>query len=96
MVDVSNLKDAVYDTDMIDNLVMADKRIKLLRALAQGFMRTDAANQGGHWTADFVKGKGNSQIFLLHGPPGVGKTFTAGELVPNERFATLTSPRMHR
>ncbi|RYO75025.1 hypothetical protein DL764_010597 [Monosporascus ibericus] len=29
------------------------------------------------WTADFVEGKGNGLIFLLHGGPGVGKTFTA-------------------
>lgn len=30
------------------------------------------------WTADFVKGKGEGLIFLLHGKPGVGKTYTAG------------------
>ncbi|RYP82370.1 hypothetical protein DL769_001695 [Monosporascus sp. CRB-8-3] len=29
------------------------------------------------WTADFVEEKGNGLIFLLHGGPGVGKTFTA-------------------
>lgn len=31
------------------------------------------------WAADFVEGKGEGQIVLLHGPPGVGKTFTAGK-----------------
>jgi hypothetical protein len=30
------------------------------------------------WSADIVKGKGEGQIFLLHGAPGVGKTCTAG------------------
>jgi len=29
---------------------------------------------------DFIEGKGKGLIFLLHGPPGVGKTFTAGKL----------------
>jgi hypothetical protein len=30
------------------------------------------------WSADFIKGKGEGLIFLLHGKPGVGKTYTAG------------------
>ncbi|OCK86279.1 P-loop containing nucleoside triphosphate hydrolase protein [Lepidopterella palustris CBS 459.81] len=29
------------------------------------------------WSADFVQGKGEGLIFLLHGKPGVGKTYTA-------------------
>lgn len=29
------------------------------------------------WSPDFVKSKGEGQIFLLHGTPGVGKTCTA-------------------
>ncbi|KAK0644823.1 hypothetical protein DIS24_g8468 [Lasiodiplodia hormozganensis] len=29
------------------------------------------------WSADYVKGKGEGLIFLLHGKPGVGKTYTA-------------------
>lgn len=29
------------------------------------------------WSADFVSGKGEGLIFLLHGKPGVGKTYTA-------------------
>lgn len=31
------------------------------------------------WSADFIRGKGEGLIFLLHGKPGVGKTYTAGE-----------------
>lgn len=27
------------------------------------------------WTADFIENKGEGQIFLLHGSPGVGKTY---------------------
>ncbi|KAK7424337.1 hypothetical protein QQX98_000605 [Neonectria punicea] len=29
------------------------------------------------WTADFIKGKGEGLTILLHGRPGVGKTYTA-------------------
>lgn len=29
------------------------------------------------WTADFVENKGKGLVFLLHGKPGVGKTYTA-------------------
>jgi hypothetical protein len=60
---------------MIENLVMDDRRLKILKSLAESFaMRSEM------WTADFVEGKGNGLIFLLHGAPGVGKTFTAGML----------------
>ena len=31
----------------------------------------------GRETADVIDGKGEGSIFLLHGPPGVGKTLTA-------------------
>lgn len=34
------------------------------------------------WSADFIEGKGEGSIVLLHGKPGVGKTFTAGEISP--------------
>jgi hypothetical protein len=27
------------------------------------------------WAADFIENKGDGQIFLLHGSPGVGKTY---------------------
>lgn len=68
---------------MIDSLVTDEDRVATLKALAESFIRV---NQGGDtierqaWTADFVKGKGNGITFLLHGRPGVGKTYTAGQL----------------
>jgi DNA polymerase III delta prime subunit len=67
---------------MISNLVMDKSRVKHLKSLAKSFARV---NRHGDqmkkepWAADFVKGKGNGLIFLLHGRPGVGKTCTAGE-----------------
>lgn len=29
------------------------------------------------WSADFIENKGEGQIFLLHGSPGVGKTYVS-------------------
>lgn len=71
----------MFNETMIDTLVMPDERRDLIKALAQPYQQN---NKGGiispltPWTADFVKGKGEGKIFLLHGKPGVGKTYTAG------------------
>jgi SpoVK/Ycf46/Vps4 family AAA+-type ATPase len=46
---------------------------ELLRGLCWKF------TSGNPWSADFVQGKGEGNIVLLHGPPGVGKTYTAGK-----------------
>lgn len=71
-----------FDENMIDNLVMDNKRVQTLKALAKSFVRLNRFGKESErepWSADFVKGKGNGLIFLLHGKPGVGKTCTAGE-----------------
>lgn len=68
---------------MIDTLVMEDERRKLIKALAKNYENeTNQSSQPVHkpWAADFVAGKGEGKIFLLHGKPGVGKTYTAGIL----------------
>ncbi len=66
---------------MIDTLVMNEARLKTLKSLTGSFARL---NRHGKvlsekpWAADYIEGKGNGLIFLLHGGPGVGKTLTAG------------------
>lgn len=66
---------------MINDLVMEDKRLQTLKALSKSFVRENKMGRpmkvGHQWSADFVEGKGSGLIFLLHGSPGVGKTFTA-------------------
>lgn len=79
---VKFFEDPEYQQDVIDKLVMDPARIRTLKALASSYIRE---NQHGvvstqlAWSADFIQGKGRGQIILLHGPPGVGKTCTAGE-----------------
>jgi hypothetical protein len=98
-VDVFNLSDSCFSSDLIDTLVMEPKRMKLLKALSHSFIRQDSKSPiSSHaWAADFIPGKGNSQIFLLHGPPGVGKTYTAGEAklftLPTVYIAMLIPPQ---
>lgn len=71
-----------FQQEMIDDLVMDQSRIKMLKALSKSYMRVNKRGdpiEHEPWAADFVKGKGNGLIFLLHGKPGVGKTVTAGK-----------------
>lgn len=66
---------------MIDTLVMDEQRKKILKAQTVSFLRTNKMGfdiERKAWSADYVEGKGNGLIFLLHGGPGVGKTYTAG------------------
>ena len=81
MLKVEDFQEPQFDPTMIDRLVMDNERRKIIKSLAASFIRKDHAGQTLEkhpWQADFVKGKGNGQIFLLHGKPGVGKTYTAG------------------
>lgn len=71
-----------FQQEMIDHLVMDQSRINMLKALSKSYMRINKRGESIEhepWAADFVKGKGNGLIFLLHGKPGVGKTATAGK-----------------
>lgn len=68
---------------MIDHLVMDERRVGTLKTLAKSFARFNVHGNRSEkepWSADFVARKGTGLIFLLHGSPGVGKTYTAGKL----------------
>ena len=83
---------------MIHDLVLAQDTKEMIVDLTKLFVQekgskedsTDTAKSESEidmsaWSADFVKGKGEGLIFLLHGKPGVGKTYTAGEHLSHER-----------
>ncbi|KAI9664612.1 MAG: hypothetical protein M1821_006058 [Bathelium mastoideum] len=79
-LDIRFISDAKYNPDLFQSLVVPDETRTLLQALARQFLAgdTDEASQARNpWSADFVEGKGEGSIVLLHGGPGTGKTFTA-------------------
>ncbi|RDH36293.1 hypothetical protein BDQ94DRAFT_185416 [Aspergillus welwitschiae] len=59
----------------IDSLVMPEARKEMIRALVQKYTDPTPDKRSKSWGADFIENKGEGQIFLLHGSPGVGKTF---------------------
>ena len=66
---VSGLEPIRFADRALDQLVLAEERKRLIRALVRF--------GGEHNTDDIVGGKRGGSVFLLHGPPGVGKTLTA-------------------
>ncbi|KAJ3403758.1 hypothetical protein HDV05_007616 [Chytridiales sp. JEL 0842] len=66
---VSGLETIQFQDHAFDQLVLAKERKQLIRALVRFGGDKDME--------DIVAGKRGGSIFLLHGPPGVGKTLTA-------------------
>ncbi|KAM0721355.1 hypothetical protein Q7P37_002279 [Cladosporium fusiforme] len=82
VMDVAKLCLAKFRPNILKTLVMSEERQNILKALSKNFVRStqsDANNptRFGLWSADFMEGKGKSEIIPLHGRPGVGKTYTA-------------------
>ncbi|KAJ3938637.1 uncharacterized protein N0V96_011367 [Colletotrichum fioriniae] len=48
------------------------EKLKIIKALAERQMTSKP------WSADYIRNKGEGVVILLHGPPGVGKTYTVG------------------
>ncbi|KAI1363289.1 hypothetical protein F5Y08DRAFT_354458 [Xylaria arbuscula] len=75
-LDVANCKPTMPNTRAIENLVMPEERKTMIEALVQRFTTEGTKPKGSKpWLADHMQNKGEGQIFLLHGGPGVGKTF---------------------
>jgi DNA polymerase III delta prime subunit len=65
------VEDITWQSDVFDNLVLSTDH----KELVLGFVECHRGADDGF--DDFIEGKGRSLIFLLSGPPGVGKTLTA-------------------
>ena len=72
LFEVSKLRPVEYNKDALASLVLPMDIKRTLFALVQ-LQEGDSAPFD-----DLVAGKGKGLTILLHGPPGVGKTFTAG------------------
>ena len=64
-----------FQVDLIKDLVLDEDAKSMIKALSHRY--TMQSQTGNAWSADFIRNKGEGQIFLLHGKPGVGKTTTA-------------------
>lgn len=64
---LEDLSEITFRENVMENLVLDESKKKLLLTV------TGTPNQ----PKDFIDGKGGGVIFLLHGPPGCGKTLTA-------------------
>jgi len=65
---VDGLSDIHFDETVFDNLVLPAARKRMVKALVRH--SSDSFQ-------DIIAGKGEGSVFLLYGPPGVGKTLTA-------------------
>lgn len=67
----ANLSEPVFNKDMINTLVMDAARLQMIKALAGTYIRENKHGEKLEppWNADFIPGKGEGQIFLLHGKP---------------------------
>eukprot|EP00040_Diaphanoeca_grandis_P031959 m.192468 g.192468 ORF g.192468 m.192468 type:complete len:883 (+) comp32468_c1_seq3:168-2816(+) len=66
---VDGISEIEFNSDVFNQLVLPQDRKELIEALV---VHSDDVIG-----ADLISGKGEGTIFLLHGPPGVGKTLTA-------------------
>jgi len=68
---INNLSTVSFNTQAFKNLVLPREIKEMVYSLVKVH-----ATETLHFD-DIIKGKGSGIIFLLHGPPGVGKTLTA-------------------
>ena len=67
---IDGLMEISFNDDIFNRLVLPESRKRMVKAL----VKHSGHSSGFH---DLVKGKGEGVVFLLYGPPGVGKTLTA-------------------
>ncbi|KAL4736596.1 hypothetical protein BDV11DRAFT_193452 [Aspergillus similis] len=74
VLDVSRLEEPRIQKNIIDMLVMKPEGNKqMIKAICDIYGKSYTQT----FSSDFIQGKGEGQILLLHGPPGTGKTLTA-------------------
>ncbi|KAK7926599.1 hypothetical protein PG985_003597 [Apiospora marii] len=93
-LDVERCKPANINPKALDTLVMSDERKRMIKAIVQKYTGPTSmpVMSGGRWGADFIQTKGEGQIFLLHGGPGVGKTYVRSDKIrtpPSKCIAEL-------
>ena len=72
-VETLKLEPKLWRPAAFDRLVIDPNKKDILRRLAKTNLLVEGASSN-----DVIDGKGKGIVLLLHGPPGVGKTLTAG------------------
>ena len=67
---VDRINEVTWNKQAFESLVVDEKKKELVEALVTNRLNDENST-------DFIYGKGHGLIILLHGGPGVGKTFTA-------------------
>ena len=78
ILDISHIEDPQFDSKAFSYLVLEKNIKQTIESLALDNYQKKLVSSKKQFSADFIKGKGEGQVFLLHGGPGVGKTATAG------------------
>ncbi|RYP57796.1 hypothetical protein DL770_010583 [Monosporascus sp. CRB-9-2] len=81
---VPDIQEIAYDDEAFAGLVLPEEKKRLISALVR-----HQSLLGGDEYDDLIQGKGKGLIFLLHGPPGVGKTYTAESIADHTRRPLL-------
>lgn len=76
-VDIAFCSDHKPDPRAMDKLVMPLERKEMIQALVRQFSTSPSGEPAKSWGADFIESKGEGRVFLLHGSPGVGKTYVS-------------------
>lgn len=74
---VDFISDVEFNSDAFKQLLLPRNHKELAHALVK--------NHGSNDFDDLIKGKGKGLVFVLHGAPGVGKTFTAESIADDVR-----------
>jgi hypothetical protein len=72
---VEQVEEVQWSENAFENLVLEEESKNMVQALVT------THHVAGEGFDDIIKGKGKGLIFLLYGPPGSGKTLTAGKKV---------------
>ncbi|KAF1363367.1 P-loop containing nucleoside triphosphate hydrolase protein [Lizonia empirigonia] len=83
---LTGIREPEWDLGLMEGLVLNEKYKNMLQRLCKLYMKQQAVSLlqtsedqyiGRPWTADYIDSKGKGLVVLLHGKPGVGKTYTA-------------------